>query len=67
LDKNDNCKGGEVKANIELAYNSSVLDKDVVFQYGRIKLFDRLLNQFPSSWNEFIQEAQIHISPVIII
>jgi len=65
LDKNDNYKGGEIKANMELAYNSSVLDKDVVFQYGRIKLFDRLLNQFPSSWNEFIQEAQINISPYL--
>jgi len=64
LDKNYN--SGEVKANIELSYNSSALDKEVVFQYGRIKLFDRLLNQFPSSWKEFIQEARIHISPVMI-
>ncbi|ORX41747.1 hypothetical protein BCR36DRAFT_338798 [Piromyces finnis] len=67
IDNNDkqSNKEGEIKANVELSYNSSVLDKDIVFQYGRIKLFDRLLNQFPSSWNEFIQEAKIHISPYL--
>ncbi|ORX77085.1 hypothetical protein BCR32DRAFT_295840 [Anaeromyces robustus] len=59
---NNNINKDDVQKTIlELYYNSSVLDKDVIFQYGRIKLFDRLLHQLPASWNEFIQEAKIHI------
>jgi len=52
---------------MEHLYGLSVLDKDVIFQYGRIKLFERLLNQYPSSWDEFIKEARLHIPSVGII
>jgi TBC domain-containing protein kinase-like protein len=58
---NNNDKDEENKLKMEHLYGLSVLDKDVIFQYGRIKLFERLLNQYPSSWDEFIKEARLHI------
>ncbi|KAG4100859.1 hypothetical protein H8356DRAFT_1306418 [Neocallimastix lanati (nom. inval.)] len=62
-DDNENIgsKDAEVKTNTEYLYSLSVLDKDVIFQYGRIKLFEHLLNQYPLSWDEFLREARLHI------